>query len=62
MPHIIIEYGVEQAEPQRVEELLEAVHRAVAWSGLFDESHIRVRALAYDYYRVAGIRQGFIHT
>ncbi len=42
--------------------MLDAVHAAAAATGLFDESHIRVRAIPVTYYRIAGRYAHFIHA
>ena len=62
MPHIIIEYSQQQAEPEQVEAMLDAVHAAAADTGLFDPTHIRVRAIAVTFYRTAGRYAHFIHA
>jgi 5-carboxymethyl-2-hydroxymuconate isomerase len=62
MPHLIIEYSQPQAEPEQVETLLDAVHQAAAQTGLFEESHIRVRALPVVFYRTGGSDGHFIHA
>ena len=62
MPHLIIEFSQDQAHEEQVEAMLDAVHRAALGSGLFDESHIRVRAIPISFYRTAGNRAHFIHA
>ena len=62
MPHLIIEFSQELAGAAQVEALLDAVHRAAAGTGLFEVSHIRVRAMPVAYYRSGGKREPFIHT
>lgn len=62
MPHLIIEFSREQANDAQVEALLDAVHQAALASGLFEASHIRVRAMPYTFYRNAGRREHFIHA
>jgi 5-carboxymethyl-2-hydroxymuconate isomerase len=62
MPHLIVEFSDDPSIASRVEPLLDAIHRAATASGLFDESHIRVRALPYAHYRVGGKREPFIHV
>jgi 5-carboxymethyl-2-hydroxymuconate isomerase len=62
MPHLIIEFSQGQADEAQVEALLDAVHRAAAESGLFEASHIRVRALPLTLYRHGGGREHFIHA
>lgn len=62
MPHLIIEFSQGQADEAQVVALLDAVHQAAVATGLFDESHIRVRAMPYTFYRSAGRQQHFIHV
>ena len=62
MPHLIIEFSQQQAEPEQVESLLDAVHAAAAATGLFEPSHIRVRAIPVAYYRTGGRYAHFIHA
>jgi 5-carboxymethyl-2-hydroxymuconate isomerase len=62
MPHFIIEFSQGQADEAQVEALLDAVHRAAAESGLFEASHIRVRAMPLTFYRTAGGHEHFIHA
>ena len=62
MPHVIIEFSEELASAGQIEMLLDEINRAAAGTGLFEASHIRVRAMAYAHYRVAGKREPFIHA
>lgn len=62
MPHLIIEFSKGLAEAEQIEAMLDAVHLAAADTGLFDESHIRVRAIPVAHYRVGGVREPFIHV
>lgn len=62
MPHILIEYPADMVDGGQVEVLLDAVHRSVAASGLFDASHIRLRALPLNHYRLGGERAPFLHA
>ncbi len=62
MPHLIIEFSQEQAGAEQVEPMLDAVHRAVVDTGLFEVSHIRVRAIPVVYYRTGGKREPFVHV
>ena len=60
MPHCIIEY----AEPISVppSSLIETVRKASVASGLFDESHIKLRAIAFREYQVGMSNEKFIHV
>ena len=62
MPHLIIEFSRGLATDHQINAMLNAVHEAAAGTDLFDESHIRVRAIPVDYYRVGGKHEPFIHT
>jgi 5-carboxymethyl-2-hydroxymuconate isomerase len=61
MPHLIIEFSYGQVGDEQIESMLDAVHRAAAETTLFDESHIRVRAIPVEFYRIGGQRHHFIH-
>lgn len=62
MPHIVIEYPADAVNDSQVEAMLDAVHQSVVASGLFDESHIKLRALPLDHYRLGGRRAPFLHA
>lgn len=62
MPHLIIEFSQGQAHDDQVEAMLDAVHHATRGLGLFDESHIRVRAIPVSFYRSGGRKAHFIHA
>jgi len=62
MPHILIEFSRELADEGQIEEMLDTLHRAVAASGLFASSHIKLRAQPLKYYRLGGERKPFIHA
>lgn len=60
MPHCIIEYSkTVDISPSC---LVEAVHQAVLETALFDASHIKTRALAYEHYQLADDSRDFIHV
>lgn len=62
MPHLIIEYPQDVIPATKVEALLDAVHAAAAATGLFEQSHIRVRTIPLQHYRVGGRGEPFIHV
>jgi len=62
MPHLIIEFPQDAIKSEQVEAMLDVVHGAAVVSGLFDESHIRVRAIPLSHYRAGGRRAPFIHV
>lgn len=61
MPHIIIEYARELADDQRGALLVQAVHDAVAKTGIFDVANIKTRAWPVLLYRVGDNDGPFIH-
>lgn len=62
MPHLIIEYPQDAVGEEQAESMLEGVHQAALGTGLFDESHIRIRAVPLLHYRAGGERVPFIHV
>ena len=62
MPHFIIEFSQGQAEDAQVEAMLDAVHLSAVNTDLFDDSHIRVRAIPVSFYRTGGKCEHFIHV
>ena len=61
MPHIIIEYSSSLATTNEIPPILQAVHRAVVATELFQPSHIKIRALAVEQFLIGGKDQTFIH-
>lgn len=61
MPHLIIEYPQDIVE-EEVEEMLDKVHGAAVSTSLFEENHIRIRAIPLTHYRAGGKRESFIHV
>lgn len=62
MPHLIIEYAQDLASTEQVPALLDAVHEAALSTGLFDEHHIRTRAIPVTFYRTGTGKGPFIHA
>lgn len=62
MPHCVIEYSSEVADQCAVTDLVSAVHDGAFSSGLFPESHIKTRAIVYDYYRTGESQGSFVHV
>lgn len=62
MPHLIIEYPQDIIAAERVEATLGKVHQAALGTGLFEESHIRIRAIPLTHYRHGGKQEPFIHV
>lgn len=61
MPHLIIEFARDLVDDSRVPAMLDAVHAAALSTGLFEEQHIRVRALPVSWYRT-GSGGPYIHA
>jgi 5-carboxymethyl-2-hydroxymuconate isomerase len=62
VPHLIIEFPADRLAAGQIESLLDAVHRGAVGTGLFDESHIRIRAIPLEHYRLGGERAPFVHV
>lgn len=62
MPHLRLEYPADLINDQHIEQALTALQQCLVDSRLFDISHIRLRAIPLQHYRLAGERQGFIHV
>ena len=61
MPHIIVEYAEQLASDVQIESILQGLHRSIADSGLFDESHIKTRAYPFRDFTNAGSTDPYIH-
>ena len=62
MPHCIIEYSTTLQAVVVPEKLLEAVHNGAVNSGLFETSHIKTRAIAYEHFIPGYQVDDFIHV
>jgi len=62
MPHMIIEFSQELASDERIGSMMDAIHQAALSTGLFEESHIKVRMLPIQYYITNKVRDSFIHA
>ena len=62
MPHLVIEYSIEGHEHFDATELMRALHAAAASTGVVQAPDIKIRAISYNDYLVAGIRDGFCHV
>jgi 5-carboxymethyl-2-hydroxymuconate isomerase len=60
VPHCIIEFSSSLDISPAL--LVEAVHHGVMKSTLFEPSHIKTRALAYEHFRLAEDYNDFIHV
>jgi 5-carboxymethyl-2-hydroxymuconate isomerase len=62
MPHVIIEHAEDAVAAERVQDLLQAVHDAAMFSGLFEPGHVKTRAVPVSCYRVGTDNHPFIHV
>jgi hypothetical protein len=61
VPHIIIEYADQLADDAEVVAILQAVHHAIADSGLFKANQIKTRACPFRQFTNAGGNDPYIH-
>lgn len=62
MPHMIIEFAHELATDERIGSMMDAVYQAALSTGLFQDSHIKIRMIPVQYYRTGKNRDTFIHA
>lgn len=62
MPHITLEYTQDTISPSRLQALLDGLYAVIRDSGLFDESHIKLRSLGHEHYRLGNAGKGFLHV
>ncbi len=62
MPHCTIEYAKEIEQSVSASGLVQRVHAGAVKSGLFDESHIKTRAIAFEYFKTGTGSMPFIHV
>ncbi|MET0222179.1 MAG: 5-carboxymethyl-2-hydroxymuconate isomerase [Tardiphaga sp.] len=63
MPHIVIEHSSDgHGGSFDAAALMRALHAAAAATGIMQAADIKVRAMAYADYLVAGVRDGFCHV
>jgi 5-carboxymethyl-2-hydroxymuconate isomerase len=62
MPHILIEYTAGLASDVHIESILDELHTAISSTGLFETSHIRIRANPLRHYRCGGDKRHFVHV
>lgn len=51
MPHCVIEYSQQLGVELDPQLMINAAHQGAYASGLFEESHIKSRAISYQYYK-----------
>lgn len=62
MPHIVVEYSRAHHTRRRIAELLQALHRAAASTGVVKADDLKLRAAPYREYLVAGREDSFCHV
>ena len=62
MPHIVIEHSTEGHGHFDADALMRALHEAAAGTGVVQAADLKIRAMAYADYLVAGTRDGFCHV
>ena len=62
MPHIVIEHSTEGHAHFDAAALMRALHDAAAGTGVVQAVDLKIRAVAYADYLVAGTRDGFCHV
>ena len=63
MPHLVIEYSHDGHQDRfDAETLMRALHNPAAETGVMTAEDIKIRAIPYEHYLVAGRRQGFCHV
>jgi 5-carboxymethyl-2-hydroxymuconate isomerase len=63
MPHIVIEHSTDgHGDRFDATALMQALHAAAAATGVVQAADLKLRAMAYADYLVAGVRDGFCHV
>lgn len=62
MPHFVIEYAPAVEEVADIGAVMEAIFEAAAGSGIMNPDDIKVRATAYDHYRLRRPGESFLHV
>ncbi len=61
MPHCIIEYSKKLENEVDPKLMINAAHQGALASGLFEESHLKSRAISYQHYKTGAKDLRFIH-
>lgn len=61
MPHCIIEYSKEIEKEISVQEMMTKTYQGALGSKLFTPLDIKTRAIAFEHYQTAELRENFIH-
>ncbi|WP_445489863.1 5-carboxymethyl-2-hydroxymuconate Delta-isomerase [Rhodopseudomonas sp. RCAM05734] len=62
MPHIVIEHSTDGHASFDATTLMQALHEAAAATGVVQAEDLKIRAMSYATYLVAGKRDGFCHV
>ena len=62
MPHIVIEHSTDGHAHFDATALMRALHDAASNTGVVQAADLKIRAMAYTDYLVAGTRDGFCHV
>jgi 5-carboxymethyl-2-hydroxymuconate isomerase len=62
MPHFVIEYARKIEQQIDLSKLLEITYQVGASSGLMMPEDIKIRALPFDHFMMAGTKDTFVHT
>ncbi len=62
MPHIVIEHSTDGHDGFDAVALMRALHDAAVATGVVQAADLKIRAMAFDNYLVAGKRDGFCHV
>ena len=62
MPHIVVEHSRDDHDPSVIRSLMQALHDAAIRTGIMKAADVKVRAIPYDDYLVAGHRDSFCHV
>ncbi len=62
MPHCVVEYSDTLESQVSAKKLLAAVYDSTLQAGLFEKSHIKVRALAYQHFQSGAQSPAFVHV
>jgi len=61
LPHITIEHSAELANKWEIAALFDAIERAYSDSPIISPQNVKMRAISYDHFRVAGSASPFAH-
>jgi len=61
MPHITIEHSADLANSWKIAALFDAIERAYSESAIIVPQNVKMRAISYDRFRVAGASESFAH-